>query len=137
MRRGSLQIIIQVFSDGFLGAADLAVKFERDFVSLFAVPIIQNTEKISGTLENMLSRWRTVFDALSQSVTDTFEKANEVYDQYFSPFVDAITQGISDIQGTFLDAYNTYLHRFLITWRISSALCGQSISSRHWMGSLN
>ena len=28
-------------------------------------------------------------------------------------------------------------HRFLITWRISSALCGQSISSRHWMGSLN
>ena len=105
--------IIQVFSDGFLGAADLAVKFERDFVSLFTVPIIQNTEKISGTLENMLSRWRTIFDTLSQSVTDTFEKANEVYDQYFAPFVDAITQGISDILGTFLDAYNTYLSPIL------------------------
>ena len=91
----------------FLERADLAVKFEKDFVSLFTVPIIQNTDKISGTLENMLSRWRTVFDALSQSVTDTFEKANEVCDQYFAPFVDAITQGISDILGTFLDAYNT------------------------------
>lgn len=111
--KGITADIIQVFSDGFLGATDLAVKFERDFVSLFAVPIIQNTDKISGTLENMLSRWRTVFDALSQSVTDTFEKANEVYDQYFSPFVDAITQGISDIQGTFLDAYNTYLSPIL------------------------
>lgn len=111
--KGITADIIQVFSDGFLGAADLAVKFERDFVSLFTVPIIQNTDKISGTLENMLSRWRTVFDALSQSVTDTFEKANEVYDQYFSPFVDAITQGISDIQGTFLDAYNTYLSPIL------------------------
>lgn len=111
--KGITADIIQVFSDGFLGATDLAVKFERDFVSLFTVPIIQNTDKISGTLENMLSRWRTVFDALSQSVTDTFEKANEVYDQYFSPFVDAITQGISDIQGTFLDAYNTYLSPIL------------------------
>lgn len=111
--KGITADIIQVFSDGFLGATDLAVKFERDFVSLFTVPIIQNTDKISGTLENMLSRWRTVFDALSQSVTDTFEKANEVYDQYFSPFVDAITQGILDIQGTFLDAYNTYLSPIL------------------------
>ena len=111
--KGITADIIQVFSDGFLGATDLAVKFERDFVSLFTVPIIQNTGKISGTLENMLSRWRTVFDTLSQSVTDTFEKANEVYDQYFAPFVDAITQGISDIQGTFLDAYNTYLSPIL------------------------
>ena len=111
--KGITADIIQVFSDGFLGAADLAVKFERDFVSLFTVPIIQNTDKISGTLENMLSRWRTVFDTLSQSVTDTFEKANEVYDQYFAPFMDAITQGISDIQGTFLDAYNTYFSPIL------------------------
>ena len=111
--KGITADIIQVFSDGFLGAADLAVKFGRDFVSLFTVPVIQNTDKISGTLENMLSRWRTVFDTLSQSVTDTFEKANEVYDQYFAPFVDSITQGISDILGTFLDAYNTYLSPIL------------------------
>ena len=105
--------IIQAFSDGFLGATDLEIKFARDFKELCTVPIIQNTEKISGTLENMFSRWRTVFDALSQSVTDTFEKANEVYDQYFAPFMDAITQGISDILGTFLDAYNTYLSPIL------------------------
>ena len=105
--------IIQVFGDGFLGAADLVVKFERDFTELFTLPVIQNTDKISETLENMLSRWRTVFDILSQSVTDTFDKINEVYDQYFAPFVDSIAQGISDIVGTFLDAYNTYLTPYL------------------------
>lgn len=105
--------IIQVFADGFLGAADLAVKFKRDFVSLFTVPVIQNTDKISETLENMLGRWRVTFDALSQSFTDTFDKINSVYDQYFKPFVDSITQGISDILGTFLDAYNTYLSRII------------------------
>ena len=61
----------------------------------------------------MLGRWRVTFDALSQSVTDTFDKLNSVYDQYFKPFVDSITQGISDILGTFLDAYNTYLSPYL------------------------
>lgn len=105
--------IIQVFADGFLGAADLAVKFKRDFVSLFTVPVIQNTDKISGTLENMLGRWRIVFDTLSQSVTNTFDRLNSVYDQYFKPFVDSITQGTSDILGTFLDAYNTYISPIL------------------------
>ena len=105
--------IIQVFGDGFLGATDLAVKFERDFVELFTTPIVQNTDKISETLENMLGRWRTVFDTLSQSVTDAFDKINEVYDQYFAPFIDSITKGISDIIGTFLDAYNTYLAPYL------------------------
>ncbi|MBU5480884.1 phage tail protein [Blautia sp. MSJ-19] len=101
--------IIQVFADGFLGVADLAVKFKRDCVSLITVPVVQNTSKISETLENMLGRWRSAFDTLSQSVTDTFDKLNSVYDQYFKPFVNSITQGISDILGTFLDAYNTYL----------------------------
>ena len=105
--------IIQVFADGFLGAADLAIKFKRDFISLFTVPVIQNTDKISGTLENMLGRWRIVFDILSQSVTNTFDRLNSVYDQYFKPFVDSITQGISDILGTFLDAYNTYISPIL------------------------
>lgn len=101
--------IIQVFADGFLGATDLALKFKRDFISLFTLPITQNVDKISTTLENMLSRWRIVFDTLSQSVTGTFDKINQVYDQYVKPFVDSITQGISDILGVFLDAYNTYI----------------------------
>ena len=91
----------------------MAVKFKRDFVSLFTVSVIQNTDKISGTLENMLGRWRIVFDTLSQSVTNTFDRLNSVYDQYFKPFVDSITQGTSDILGTFLDAYNTYISPIL------------------------
>jgi phage-related protein len=100
---------IQAFADAFLGIADLALKFKRDFISLFTVPIIQNVDKISTTLENVQSRWRIVFDALAQSVTDTFDKINQVYDQYVKPFIDSITQGISDILGVFLDAYNTYI----------------------------
>lgn len=105
--------IIQVFADGFLGAADLALKFKRDLIALFTVPITQNVEQISETLEGELGRWRIVFDALSQSITDTFEKINQVYDQYFKPFIDSITQGVTTIQETFLNAYNEYIAPYM------------------------
>lgn len=105
--------IIQVFSDGFLGVVDLTGKFVRDFTSLFTTPIVQNVDKISSTLDNMLGRWRTVCDALAQSVTNTFSKVHEVYDQYIKPFFDSLTQGISDILGVFLDAYNTYISPYM------------------------
>lgn len=105
--------IIQVFADGFLGAADLALKFKRDLIALFTVPITQNVEQISETLEGELGRWRIVFDALSQSVTDTFEKINQVYDQYFKPFINSITQGVTTIQETFLNAYNEYIAPYM------------------------
>lgn len=116
--------IIQVFADGFLGAADLALKFKRDLLALFVVPITQNAEQISETLEGELGRWRIAFDALSQSVTDTFEKINQVYDQYFKPFIDSIAQGVTTIQETFLSAYNEYVapymdaiaEKFSIVW---------------------
>ena len=111
--KGITTDIIQVFSDGFLGVADLTVKFARDYGELFTEPIIQNTEKIITTVEGILGRWRLVLDALAQSVTDTFAKFNEIYDQYFKPFIDSIVQGISDILGTFLDAYNTYISPML------------------------
>lgn len=111
--KGITADIIQIFSDGFLGASDLTVKFVRDFTDLFTTPFIQNTDKIKEVLESVLERGRTVFDALSQSVTDTFEKINQVYDEYFKPFVDSIVQGISDILGVFLDTYNTYVSPIL------------------------
>lgn len=105
--------IIQVFADGFLGAADLALKFKRDLLALFVVPITQNAEQISETLEGELGRWRIAFDALSQSVTDTFEKINQVYDQYFKPFIDSIAQGVTTIQETFLNTYNEYIAPYM------------------------
>ncbi len=107
--KGITADIIQVFSDGFLGATDLAAKFARDFISFFTAPITQNVDKIKLTLENMLSRWRIIFDTIAQSVTETFDKINQVYDESFRPFIDSIAQGISDIVGKFLDAYNTYI----------------------------
>lgn len=112
MLRQSLQISSRYLQMDFLELQIWQLN-SKEILYHFTVPVIQNTDKISETLENMLGRWRVTFDALSQSFTDTFDKINSVYDQYFKPFVDSITQGISDILGTFLDAYNTYLSPYL------------------------
>lgn len=101
--------IIQIFADGFLGVSELAHKFVRDFLTVLVTPIIQNVDTISLTLENMLGRWRIVFDSIARIVTDTFDKINQIYDEHFKPFVNSVAQGISDILKVFLDAYNTYI----------------------------
>lgn len=107
--KGITADIIEIFNDAFLGVADLTVKFVRDIDTLLFTPVIQNTDKITQTLEGSLARWKIVFDTLAQSVTETFDKINQVYDQYFKPFIDSIAQGLADISSAFLDTYNTYI----------------------------
>ena len=48
-------------------------------------------------------------DTIHQSVKDTFTKINAVYDKHIAPFSDSIAQGISEIVGTLLDGFNTYV----------------------------
>ena len=132
--KGITADIIQIFADGFLGVTDLEQKFSRDTVELLVTPFTENAEKIKTVLEGVLGRWQIVFDTLAQSVTDTFDKIDEVYNLYFKPFIDSITQGITDILGIFLDAWNTYIspvldylaEKFSVVWQehIQPALNG-------------
>lgn len=101
--------IIGIFADGILGAYEVLLKFTRDLEQIFILPVIQNVDKIKTAIENTLIPIETVLNTLHQAVVDTFEKISATYDQYVKPFMDALTQGISEIVSTFLDAYNTYL----------------------------
>lgn len=107
--KGITADIIGVFSNGFLGVLDLGGKFSRDFLSLIVTPIIQNTNKLKGILESVLSQVRVEFDAVHTSVVQTFEKLNQVYDEHLKPFFDSLAKGISEIVGTITDAYNLYI----------------------------
>ena len=101
--------IIGIFSDGFLGAIALGLKFVRDISNLVTTPVIQNVDKIKTAFENILSPIRIVLDTLHQAVKNTFTKINDVYDEHIAPFLDSLAQGISDVVGTFLDSFNTYI----------------------------
>lgn len=101
--------IIGIFSDGFLGAIALGLKFVRDIANLVITPVIQNVDKIKTAFENILLPIRIVLDTLHQAVKNTFTKINDVYDEHIAPFLDSLAQGISDVVGTFLDGFNTYI----------------------------
>lgn len=101
--------IIGIFSDSFLGAISLGLKFVRDIANLVTTPVIQNVDKIKTAFENILSPIRIVLDTLHQAVKNTFTKINDVYDEHIAPFLDSLAQGISDVVGTFLDSFNTYI----------------------------
>ena len=107
--KGITADIIQIFSDGFLGALDLAQKFIRDIVEFLVTPFIQNVELIKVTLGGMLEGWQIVFDTIAQCVTNAFEKVNQVYDEHIKPLMDALGQGISDLLTVFLEGWNTYI----------------------------
>lgn len=107
--KGITADIIGIFADGYLGAIALGLKFVRDIEKLIVTPVTQNVDKIKTAFENILLPIRIVMDTIHQSVKDTFTKINAVYDKHIAPFFDSIAQGISEIVGTLLDGFNTYV----------------------------
>lgn len=107
--KGITADIIGIFADGYLGATTVSLKFVRDIEKLIVTPVTQNVDKIKTAFENILLPIRIVMDAIHQSVKDTFTKINAVYDKHIAPFFDSIAQGISEIVGTLLDGFNTYV----------------------------
>lgn len=107
--KGITADIIGIFADGYLRAITVGLKFVRDLAKIIVVPVTQNVDKIKTAFENILAPIRIVLDTIHQSVKDTFTKINAVYDEHIAPFFDSISQGISDIVGTLLDGFNTYI----------------------------
>jgi len=107
--KGITANIIGIFSDGFLGAVDLGLRFVRDISELVVFPVTDNVQKIKTAFENTLEPIRIVLDTIYSSVQQTFQKVFEVYDTSIKPFFDSVSEGISHLLGIILDGYNTYI----------------------------
>lgn len=101
--------IIGIFSDGFLGAIDLAIQFGRDIIDVITTPIVNNKDRFKIAINNMLSPISKELDTLHQAVKNTFSKCQEVYDEHIRPMLQSFRDGISDLVGKLLDSYNTYI----------------------------
>ncbi|WP_256133644.1 phage tail protein [Anaerovorax odorimutans] len=101
--------IISVFSDGFIGVIDLALKVGGDVVNVVTAPFVRNTGKIKTALHNTLKPISQVTSTISEFVKDTFESIFAAYDKYIRPAFDKIANGFTTIFGGMLDGYNKYL----------------------------
>lgn len=101
--------IIKIFSDAFMGVTELAGKLARDVLDTILTPFTNNAGKIKEAVKNTIKPIETVFGALAESVSETFDKLNQVYDEHLAPLFASIRDGFGEIIGTFVDGYNQYL----------------------------
>lgn len=107
--------VIGIFSDGFLGALDLALKFGRDVIKVITQPIVDNQDKIKTALENTLAPLSTFMTTIHDGVVNTFKKIHSVYDEHIAPLFQSLADGLSDIVSHLMDAYNDYIAPVLQT----------------------
>ena len=108
--------VIGIFSNAFMGAAELAMKFGRELVNIVTQPFIDNKEKFRTAFEGLFSILSQVTGTLKQAVDDTFAKLNEVYDERIKPLLDSVANGLTDIIGAVLDFWNNTLQPVLSEW---------------------
>ena len=100
---------IEIFANSKIGVITLLSSIAKDISDLFTKPIVDNTGKIKTAFKGLLTFVEPIMKTLSDAVTNTWTKINDIYDTYISPAFDNFTQAVSDTLGAFLDMWNTYL----------------------------
>lgn len=101
--------LIGIFSDGFLGALDLALQFGADIIEFITRPFVENKDKIKEAIDNTLAPISEMLETLHQGVKDIFEKINQIYEEHIHPLFQSFTDGISEVIESLLDGYNEYI----------------------------
>ncbi len=100
--------IIGIFSEAFMGAAELAGNAAADILNMLTAPFIENADYIRSTLENTFSAIEPIYGAIRSLTETTFSKIEEVYNTHVAPMLTAFKNGFSEIGKVLLDVYNTY-----------------------------
>lgn len=101
--------LITAIVNGALGAMVVIKQLGLDILDTLTGPIIENKDKIKQALEETLKPIETITETLTNAVNDTLKSIFDAYEEHVKPAFDNIKQGLSDIVGTLLDSYNTYI----------------------------
>ncbi|TDE75396.1 hypothetical protein E0E04_01000 [Streptococcus vicugnae] len=105
--------IISAFTYAGMGIAELYTKSLRDMFGAVDTILTENQDKITRNLTGLLSAAEPAFASLKDLVKNTMSAINATYDEHIKPFVDSLASGWSEIVGTFLDSWNTYIQPVL------------------------
>lgn len=98
--------LIGIFTDAFMGAQEIVLKLSRDILNTIISPFVDNKEEFRTALEGFLGILEEVTGTIKETIDHTFDKLNEVYDEHFKPFFDAVAEGLSEITESFLKFWN-------------------------------
>ena len=101
--------IISIFSNAFMGINELVGKLFRDVINLILTPFTENADAIKDALNNTLAPVEEVLGTIANSVANTFDAFNRMYDEHLAPLFESLKDGLSDILPSLLDGYNKYI----------------------------
>lgn len=101
--------IIQIFSDGFMGATELAGLYSTDILDLLVTPIVKNSEKIKEAWNGTLEALQIVTSSLASTFRSFVDGLLQLYDGHIRPLIQSFRDGFSEIYGSVLDAFHTYI----------------------------
>lgn len=101
--------LINIFVESVTNVVELAGKFGRDFIDSLTAPIIENKDRIKEALQNTLAPLSSIIGTISDVVTNTWDKIQEVYDQHIHPMFEAGKESLTLWVGTLVDGYNKYI----------------------------
>lgn len=101
--------IIGIFSNAGLGIAELAIKIGTDFINFLAQPIIDNQESIKATLDGVLGVFASITGSIKELVDNLINDVLALYDEHVSPFIQTLTDTLSEWVGKFVDGYNEHI----------------------------
>ena len=99
--------------NAILGVSDIASQFISDFVTTVTQPFINNTELIQETVIGFLESVEIQTKTFRDSVQDTFQKAQEVYDTYLKPMWKDIEEALDRIVSSTLEMWNKHINPVL------------------------
>lgn len=102
-------LIIQIFSDLFMGFTELVAKFTRDVTNLFLSPFIENKDRIKTAIENTLNPIKTIIEGIASVVRNVVDGVIALYDTHIHPLIMTLKDEVSNFLGILLDGYNSYI----------------------------
>lgn len=88
---------IGIFSEMFMGITELGGKFARDVIELFAKPIIDSKDQIKEALTDLMAGFSEIAEFIKTKISDTRDFFNQIYDEFFAPLFDNLTQRMTEL----------------------------------------
>lgn len=101
--------LIGIFADAVMGIQLLFLRLARDLIQLIVKPLHDNKEAIKEALDDILGVIADFTGIIKEEIDYIVDSAISTYDEHFKPLFDALAEGISDLVGKFLEAWNIYI----------------------------
>ena len=105
--------ITESITNPLLTLMDLTLKFKTDVFDVITGPIVDNVDKIKQAFQGLFDASVPIFQSIADTATHMCEVLTNLYDEHIAPLMKSLRDGISELLGTFLDAWNTYIQPVL------------------------